>query len=117
MKEHVNQKWIKIVLGKKTNGVYLLGHAFYCPEDPSVYLRAHEYVHHVRARSTGSVKWYLGYFKNHFKYGYWNNPEEIVARRLAKKFEKNFNRSKYTDLMVYLSERHDVIINESADSL
>lgn len=48
------------------------------------YLKQHEDVHKAQMRRQGWIIFIVKYFYWLFKYGYYNNPYEVEARRISK---------------------------------
>jgi len=45
------------------------------------WLKKHEECHWAQYKRMGFVKYYATYIFYHFKYGYWDNPMEVEARK------------------------------------
>lgn len=69
-------------LPKGSNGMAIAPFVLVHP-DALEYVEDHEMVHIRQQRKIGVIPFYIIYLYYNIKYGYWNNPYEIEARKLT----------------------------------
>jgi hypothetical protein len=87
--DHYNCRWVCFLVkhfigGGFTAYAITLGQTTfysYAREDVGVTLWAHEEYHKLQWRRAGKVKFALCYVWFLLRYGYWNNPYEVDARK------------------------------------